>query len=360
MEHMKCEEIKKTVLADIRSGRLGEIGGKFLTLRQFCARYGVSYRTAVKLYAQLKTERILTVRDKAHYLSDCETGTEHADRPLLGLHVRDISNAFYSALCSALIAAADAYGYDLVVMSSENDMLRKKRILRKFIELKCVGVLNLNSFHEEQLCDFYKLYPLPFVMYGAKPLKDIRADFILTDNELSGGQAAKHLKEIGAQAYFYVTLENVDEEMDERLKGLRQYLPQTTVQVLKMPADFNDADRCEYLGGILFRASRKSKIGIFCHHDLLAVTVLKLLEKKGVSVPEDAAVIGYDNLPISEYTAPDLTTFAYSYRGIAEKCLQLLEKRIRDPRRPQSVTEIPTALIIRNSTKKRTPGSAPA
>ena len=351
MIFMKCEEIKNTVLTDIRNGKLGEIGEKFLPLRQFCESYGVSYRTAVKLYAQLKSERILTIRDKTHYLNDCEAETEHRDRQLLGVHVRDISNAFYGALCAALNAAATARGYELVIMSSDNDKVRKKRILRKFIELKCTGVLNLNSFREEQFTDFYKLYPLPFVMYGARPLEGVTADFVLTDNEFSGRQAAKHLREIGTQTFFYITLENTDEETDERLRGLRRSLPDFSVQVLKMPADFNDADRCEYLGGILFRASQKAKIGVFCHHDLLAVTVLKLLEKKGVSVPDNAAVIGYDNLPISEYTSPNLTTFAYSYRRIAEECVNLLGRRIQNPSLPQSVTEIPTALIIRNSTK---------
>ena len=350
---MKTAEVKQKVLSDIKKGDLGGIGDRFLPLRAFCKRYGVSYRTAFRLYEELKAERILAVRDKSHILLDCDALASPEEKPLLGLHVRDVSNAFYGALCAALDAAARARGYDLLIMSSDNDVGKKRAILRDFLRLGCKGVLNLNSLRDETLIDFYRLYPLPQVLYGLRPLPDLAADFVLTDNRLSGRQAAKHLVEIGAQEFFYLTNQSADTDADERFFGFRDFLGERGVQMLTLPADVNEAGKVEYLGAQLRRAAAQKKIGIFCHHDLLAVTVLRLLHKKNVRIPEQAAVIGFDNLPVAEYTSPNLTTFAYSYRNIAEQCLNLLERRLQDRNASQRIAEIPTALLIRDSTKPK-------
>lgn len=349
----KSDLIYEKALSDIILGKYGYIGEKFLSIREFAATYKISYLTAVKIYERLKAENILILKSNSHQINDCYIGAPSKVKTLIGVHVRDI-NSFYSKLCMSLIRQAKKHNFELIIMSSDNNNTQKRKVLSRFISLGCKGVINLNSFNDEELFDFYRLYPLPYVMYGVNPIKGLETDFIFTDNYQSGIMAAKHLVEIDAKKFYYVTTDKVLDSTDERQNGFKNYLQSIGLEyvAIKLAADENDADNYDYIARQLQAEAKINKLGIFCHHDSHALTILNLCRKRGIKVPNECSIIGYDDLPTSRNSIPKLTTFSYGYGAIAESCLSALSKRIKDQKKPSKNIILTTTLIVRESTKK--------
>lgn len=89
--------------------------------------------------------------------------------------------------------------------------------------------------------------------------------------------------------------------------------------------------------------------GIFCFNDEIAVGVLKALSDAGLSVPGDVKIVGFDNLPIAEYTSPSLTTVAQPVTEVARATLEMLARRLVDPELPPQLESFEARLVIRQS-----------
>ncbi len=351
----KINEILERATQDILGGKFGKIGSRYLSIREFAKIYGVSYVTACKAFNLLETNGAIIQGAKSYSVSDCSKQKNSSNKNLLlGVHVRDISNTFYASLCKALSRIASEQGIHLIFMSSNNDNNEKKLILKKFIELNCDGVINLNSFKETELKDFYKLYPLPLVFFGINPLKDLNADFLLTDNKSSGKLAAKHLLSCGAKNFVYVSSNSFDIDSDDRFAGFKSHLSYSGIdgcEVFKFDNDRITSAQYSYLANYLSLKLNDGKIGIFCHHDAFAASVLNFCQKKNIKVPAEVAILGYDDLPLTQYTTPQISSFSYDFKDIAKSCVLNLINRIKYPTKSSSTTIFSTYLMIRNSTK---------
>lgn len=351
----KKTSVFEKAIEDIKNSKRGKIGEKYLSLRKFATTYQVSYVTATKVYEELEKTGAIFKKAKNYYISDCKKSKIQEKRQLLfGVHVRDIKNPFYSCICYALAETAKKKNVQLIFMSSNYDNDEKKSILRKFIELGCNGVINLNSFNEQTLFDFYKIYPLPFVFFGIPQNDSIYADYVLTDNKLSGKHAAKHLIDCGAETLFYITSKNRNIKEDERFLGFKSYLTANDVTDYTLTVfedDSSDSDNLFFFGNQLYNASRNKKVGVFCHHDGLAITVFELCNRKKIKIPDEVMILGYDDLQATSYTTPQISTFAYDYNAIAESCISCLTERLKKSNEKSSSVVFPTYLVIRGSTK---------
>jgi len=95
--------------------------------------------------------------------------------------------------------------------------------------------------------------------------------------------------------------------------------------------------------------------GLFCYNDDMAVGALKALSEAGIRVPEDVRLVGFDNLPISEYLPCPLTTVAQPVSDIAESAVQMCRRRLKDPgSKPQRLI-FPASLVVRETAPLNTP-----
>lgn len=90
---------------------------------------------------------------------------------------------------------------------------------------------------------------------------------------------------------------------------------------------------------------------LFCFTDSLAIGALSVLWEKGLRVPDDIAVAGFDDIPDGQYAVPSLTTVSFDKREIARQALRLLTQRMADRNRPQSVVTVDYRIVERSSTK---------
>lgn len=89
---------------------------------------------------------------------------------------------------------------------------------------------------------------------------------------------------------------------------------------------------------------------IFCTSDLLAVGVMKAIQAKGLRVPEDVAVCGYDNVEAAYLADPPITTIAVDRIGIGHEAVKLLKTYIDNPNLPSKTVCLKNQLVVRGST----------
>ncbi|WIB63071.1 LacI family DNA-binding transcriptional regulator [Curtobacterium sp. MCBD17_040] len=92
---------------------------------------------------------------------------------------------------------------------------------------------------------------------------------------------------------------------------------------------------------------------VFCFTDSMALGVLHVLADRGVRVPEDVSVVGFDDIEEASFAVPSLTTVSFDKRAIAEAALTALERRIEDPDAPRIVQVVPHHIVERASVAPR-------
>jgi LacI family transcriptional regulator len=90
---------------------------------------------------------------------------------------------------------------------------------------------------------------------------------------------------------------------------------------------------------------------LFACNDMMAIGALRALHEAGLSVPDDISLMGYDNIQLSNYLVPALSTVEQSKAYLGATAVELLIKRIRDPERALEVISLEPELVVRESTR---------
>lgn len=349
---MNTNELYERITEDIRAGRYGKIGSRFPTLRESAEAFGVSYVTAVKVYDRLKSNGYITVKGNGHALSDVLSGTNYGKRMLIGVHVRELNNNFYSSLLNELTLEASGKNIDLVTMCSNNDNNEKRRILNRFIDLNCSGVVNFKSLNETEFVDFFKYYPLPISMCGVEFFDSINCAYVMTDDYRTGYHAAQHLINTGCRYFYSVNTTNTSPEGNQRHLGFSACVSKYgyACEVLELDENKSFNSYYDFWGTNIYNRSREVRVGVFCRHDLFAFHLFNICNAKGIKIPEEVSIIGYDDNNIAKFLNPPLSTFAYSCKRIAKALLDNLIEQIKNPSLPPRKVVIPTTMITRKST----------
>lgn len=185
---------------------------------------------------------------------------------------------------------------------------------------------------------------------GGGPPRDI----VTLDDSAAGRTCTEHLLGQGRERVGFVLGSPVSSHHD-RLAGYLFALhaageargrPLKPV-VIHEPAG---VPRKDATGALAARVKREKLDGVVCYSDYTALGVVMELMQKGVRVPEDVAVVGFENLPIGDAFAVGLTTYEYPADGLAEQAVRLMRERIKSPDRPPVKVVVPGKLIPRDST----------
>lgn len=365
-------ELTKRLADELRSGRYGAPGERFLTVRQLAGRFGVSLSSACRIFSELSERQLICLDGKNYYITTGYVPKESpyggilakSRRRMLGMIENNINTPYFSALAQELSGAAAKEGYRLILATSGGDIRREAEILRDFRELGVCGVFTCPSI-SPGLTDIYSICPLPVVSLG-RDLELENCDTVLVDNFSAGAQAAKHLYEIGCRRFAYVGLKSYIGE-DPRVKGFCSRLnslgySDTDISILTAGKNGEDID-ISTISGELYRLLHelpdRLRMGIFCYHDLLAVETLHLIKhresvnSRHLMVPKDVAIIGFDDLPISSLVTPSLTTISYRFASIAKKSLEIMLDYIGNPEHITGKYPVASSLTVRESTAAR-------
>lgn len=214
------------------------------------------------------------------------------------------------------------------------------------------GVLILNIRHQKDISERIKKLQgegAPFVFIN-KYLTKENINAVGIDNYDGVFKALSHLVNLGHKKIGIINgnLMSVDgfdryEAYKEALKGFNLSYDENMVGF----GDFNEIDGYEEMKKILCFPTRPT--AMFCANDLMAIGAMRAIKEKGLKVPSDIAIVGFDDAEVASLVEPPLTTVRPPLEDIGGRAVELIVDVIKNPQRPKEEIILKTKLIVRKS-----------
>ncbi|MEM7031092.1 MAG: GntR family transcriptional regulator [Chloroflexota bacterium] len=311
---------------------------------------------------------IVRIAGKGTFVSQCPSEKEL--NHLIGYITCSLSNEFQSQLLNGAESTARKRGYRLIFCNSNQSVHEEERLLSQMLDDKVRGLLiwpTLAGQTFERLADFINNSAMPLTILD-RTAKKLQCDYVTSDNYQGGFAATSHLIDEGHHHIAFLSSPILTcLPVSERYRGYRDALAQHQLTELE-PWLIGDPGRDLRFSYVLktcrdgtspeidqiatkLKQSRQPT-AIFAINDLLALKALKACEKLGLQVPEDVAIIGFDNqTEITTGFGVPLSTVAQDTYQIGKRAAELLIARIEGYNGPPQGENIPVHTIIRQSTQ---------
>ncbi|WP_342754520.1 ribose operon transcriptional repressor RbsR [Pantoea sp. MBD-2R] len=268
----------------------------------------------------------------------------------IGMLLTASSNPFYSEVVRGVERSCYERGYSLVLCNTEGDEARMNRSLETLLQKRVDGLLIMCTESHLPSADILNRYPsVPSVMMDWAPF-DGGSD-IIQDNSLLGGEmATRYLISRGYRRIACITGPQDKTPARLRLNGYLQAMNNADLPVLPgyvVTGDFKFQGGFNAMNQLL--AINPQPEAVFTSNDAMAVGVYHALYQAGLSVPQDIAVIGYDDIELARYMTPPLTTIHQPKDDLGELAIDTLIHRLAAPGGSQQLLVLTPELIERGS-----------
>ncbi|MBX3256712.1 MAG: LacI family DNA-binding transcriptional regulator [Chitinophagaceae bacterium] len=272
---------------------------------------------------------------------------------IIGVVVPAIHSNYFSDALSGMTEVANAYDYHLMFCQSNEDAGQEIRSIKKLLACHVDGLLISVSKDTKNTAEFEKVKQLgvPVVMFD-RTLPDFTCSKVIVDEYEGAFKAVEHLIRKGCKRIAHLAGPVNASVSANRMKGyidaLAKYgLPVNDKLILRCNAFEEDA--LPAIKKII--ASRPMPDGIFFINDLSAISAIQYMQKKGINVPGDIKVAGFNDDPVSAVIQPSLTTVMQPSYEVGKLAIGILIDAILKPESPEQTISLRTKLVIRDSTK---------
>lgn len=284
----------------------------------------------------------------ARSLRNKETGT-------IGMVTPDNSNPFFAEIARHIEDACFAQGYSVILCNSDQDPQKEQAYIRLLLEKQVDGIVFVAAAARAQSLREITERSIPMVVVD-RELPGINADFVMTDHRRGGRLATMHLIERGIERG-HTRIACIAGPSDvtpswERVQGYRDALESAGLayeESLIRRGNFQAPSGYSAMKELLTMSAEQLPTCVFACNDLMAIGAIRAISEVGLRVPEDVAVVGYDNISLSSFTNPPLTTVAQPHREMGRLAAELLLDRINDKAARIERRLLEPALIIRQS-----------
>lgn len=267
----------------------------------------------------------------------------------IGLMVPELSVQYFAELAGRFITAAHEHDWNVRIAETQGRRERERSMLASLGPHLIDGlVISPEAIASEDLPPLG--LGVPMVMLGEHAI-DVAIDHVAIDNVLAARTAVEHLISLGRRRIAAIGENQHRGTAALRLAGYRAALVDAglpySAELVAPVAAFHRRDGAEAMASLLDRPDPPD--AVFCFNDLLAVGALRTAVERGLRVPADVAIVGFDGTEESAYSLPSLTTIAPDKSAIARAALDLLQHRIGDGQRSPTNVQTPFVLEIRGS-----------
>lgn len=271
----------------------------------------------------------------------------------IGVALPELDVGYFAEIGRLLVEIAEEFGYTILISQTLGTRRREIQTVANFRSQQVDGVIfSAISIEAAELTK--ELHGVPVVVLG-EHLLDSGLDCVAVDNISAARAAVQHLIDIGRQRVAFLGLDRHGggpEMPDLRLRG---YLDALNGAGLRRDTALEAAVAGYHHKGGFDATNRLLESGaefdgVFCANDLLAIGAVRALVDAGLRVPDDVAVVGFDDIAESRFSVPRLTTVSPDKRSIARAALELLAARIEDGDEPDVFPVDSFSLVVRGST----------
>ena len=331
------------------------------TIKDVAAEAGVS-TTAVSLVLNGKCDRIsektrkqiLEVVERLNYRPNhIAMSMVTKTTQTIGLVLPDISNIYFAELSKLIEQSCYEHGYN-VLYGNTHDMARRDiDYINIFLDrnVDAIIVILSNSI-DEHLRDIQKLISstsTPFIIVDRK--LDIGAGTtIIVNQKLGGYLATQHLINLGHRSIGCITGPKNVYSSIERLNGYKEALMEANIPIdenLIFEGNFHRESGMEALPYLLGRGVT----AIFAFNDMMALGVYKQASYYNLSIPDNLSLVGYDDIFISDFITPPLTSIEQPVKQLADEAVNQVLKAIEKKNSDNNFFVFDPVLKVRGSTK---------
>jgi LacI family transcriptional regulator len=309
------------------------------TIADVARRAGVSTATVSRVLAgvgRARPETLARVRDAARELgyrpSSVAQSLKFRTTRTFGLIITDIENPFFPQLVRAVEDAALAEGYAVFLCNAADDVDREAGYLDLLVDRRVDGVViaasSLGGRHREWLAGA----PIPVVLVNCSA-PGVQLPSISSDNRAGGRLALEHLLGLGHRRVGHITATTRHTDAPDRLQGARDALAGVGLEAETLSVATGDAGvgGGEHAAGELLDQAL-GLTAIFAYNDLTAIGAMRAVRARGLRVPQDVSIVGFDDIDLASFVDPPLTTVAQSTGAMGRWAVERLIEGLAAPR----------------------------
>lgn len=335
-----------------------------VNMKDVAALAGVSPKTVsnvingfvhVKPATRERVER--AVRELGYRPNTSARNLRRGSTGMIGLVLPELDIPYFAELARHFLGTAEEHGRTLLIEQTLGDRRREEAVIEGLADQLVDGmVINPLALHGRALAGHTDDTPL--VLIGERPSGGLN-DHVAIDNVGAARDAVSHLTGLGRRRIAAIGTQT---EPDIGTPLLRTTGYHEALRAAGLTADprlepetpgYHRADGARTMRTLLDAGERPD--AVFCFNDALALGALRVLYERGVRVPDDIAVMGFDDVDAARFSTPSLSSVAPDKAEVARTALRLLLERIETPGLPAREITIGHTLRIREST-----GAAPA
>ncbi|MFK4934853.1 LacI family DNA-binding transcriptional regulator [Lactococcus garvieae] len=321
------------------------------TIKQVASKAGVSVSTVsryithkgyVSAEAEVKIKKAIQDLNYSPNISAQSLKSKKSN--LVGLLLPDISNPFFPMLAKGVEEFLREKGYQLVLGNVNEDREIIKSYLQFLVQSNAAGVITTVDFKEE-----FPEFDLPAVTVDRVGKK---SEFgVFSDNSQGGLLAAKAVVEAGAQQIAVVRGPLTTDNTNERFSSSIAYLNQEAVNYQVFQSMSYDFSEIQAEAEKLLR-KQKTLDTIILPSDVHAVAYMQEIHRINKRIPEDIQLIGYDDILMSKYVYPALSTIHQPAYEMGHEAAQLIYKLANNQPIDQKQIKLKVSYVERDSTRK--------
>lgn len=247
----------------------------------------------------------------------------------IGLLVPDISNPFFAEICRGVEDACQVHGFSVIIADTDEDIGRQRRYIELMRQRGIDGIVFTSAVVDDpSIAELVSAgYPCVFI---SREVDGVEADAVAVDDFYGGYLATKHLVELGHRRIAHLAGPLRTRPGLHRRKGYEAALEEAGI-----PVDPDLIESCEFTveSGRAAAATLLSRVhprptAMFAGNDLIALGAMQEIRRRGLRVPTDISIIGYDRTVLADVADPPLTTMAQPMREMGHRAATMLIKRL--------------------------------
>ena len=266
----------------------------------------------------------------------------------LGVLLPELYGEFFSELIRGIDVCARRKGYHLLVSSSHSDRAESEEMVRA-MRGRVDGLIVLSPDLRAHTLKANLPEQFPVVLVNTAGGRGA-FDSLTIDNFGGAVEMVRHMVALGHRRIAFLQGPAVNRDAFERLRGYREAMAETgnDEATMEFSGDFREESGYEACRRIL--ASRRRPSAVFAANDSMAIGLLCGFQEKGIGVPQDFAIAGFDDIPIARYVTPPLTSVSVPIAELGARAAELLIAGLEaGPGRRRRRETLPTRLVVRSS-----------
>lgn len=308
---------------------------KLTTIKDVAQAAGVSIATVSRVLnkqagvsKELSEQVQVAVEQLNYQLNGIAKALKSSQSRSIGLIIPDIENPFFPALVRGVEDAAQKQGYAVILCNTDGKPEEEDRYLKFLLSKQVDGILFVGNLKFEQNKSWLSALPVPLLLLDRR-IEHAPFSTVMVDNELGASMAVDHLIKQGRQRIAIIGGKPGSPTSMERINGAMKSLKAhgySSEEQLLLTGYFTFEGGYEATENLI--TSGQFFDAIFAANDLMAIGIIECLGKYGRRVPDDVAVVGFDDIRMAAWYKPSLTTVKQPVYDMGQVAVRLMVEHI--------------------------------